>query len=197
MDLTSDKEISRMFSNLSAAMIKVLNDSMAASEVMAKKLEREENKELEDILAVIRRDQLRLLRIADNLRELGSIGLDEKTAEPGFVELGELCGDLADSIRAIIGKTGVELSFSGCAGDVFVKADGRDMEKMLMNVLANSLLHCAGGDRVEISLSKNGDTAVISITDTGSGISGNVLPTLFDDFTRAEDFSDPGRGAGL
>jgi signal transduction histidine kinase len=197
MGITSDKEISRMFSNLSAAMIKVLNDSMAASEIMAKRLERENDGELDSLLAVMRRDQMRLLRIADNLGELGRIGLDEKTEETGFTALGELCADLTDSVRALIGEKGIELSFSGPPEDVLVRASGRDIAKMLLNVLANSLLHCARGDRVEISLSKNGDTVLISVTDTGSGIAENVLPSLFSDFIRPEDLSDPGRGAGL
>ncbi|MBO4331105.1 MAG: HAMP domain-containing histidine kinase, partial [Oscillospiraceae bacterium] len=197
MDRTSDKEIPRMFSNLSAAMIKVLNDSMAASEIMAKKLEREEDKELEAYLAVIRRDQMRLLRIADNLGELGRMGLDEKLAEPQSIELGELCEDLVGSVSALIGEKETKLSFSGPAEAVFIKADGRDIEKMLLNVLANSLLHCPKGGRVELGLTRNGETAVISVSDTGTGIAENVLPTLFGDFVREADLSDPGRGAGL
>lgn len=197
MGNTSDKEISRMFANLSTAMFRALNDSMAAADIMAKKLEQGEGGDMAEYLAVLRRNQYKLMRIADNLGQLGEIGLGEKAGSTRLVELGQLCGELADTVSALIKDSGITLGCSRPAEDILVRADNADIERLLLNIISNSLLHCGSGGSIELTLGKNDDTAWISISDTGAGIGEKVLPTLFEDYLREEEFLDHGRGAGL
>ncbi len=70
----------------------------------------------------------------------------------------------------------------------------------MQNLLHNSAKYTPPGGRIELSLRREGDTAVIRVRDNGIGIAAELLPKVFDLFMQAErpvDRSDGGLGIGL
>jgi heavy metal sensor kinase len=77
--------------------------------------------------------------------------------------------------------------------------DNRMLQRMLSNILDNAIKYTPPEGKVEISLteSKNGN-AIISVSDTGVGISEADLLHIFERFYRCDrSRSEPGTGLGL
>jgi signal transduction histidine kinase len=82
--------------------------------------------------------------------------------------------------------------------DVAVLGDAEALDQVLLNLVSNAVRHTRPGGRIGISAARRGNEVAISVTDDGEGIPPEVLPTLFDRFTRADTARrrDTG-GAGL
>jgi len=82
---------------------------------------------------------------------------------------------------------------------VLLVGDVRMLQRMLSNILDNAVKYTPSGGTVEISLSESGQhDVIISIRDTGVGISATDLPHIFERFYRCDrSRSQPGTGLGL
>ncbi len=81
----------------------------------------------------------------------------------------------------------------------FFSGDARMLQRMLSNLLDNAVKYTPPGGRVEISLSESDQRdIVLSIHDTGIGVSAADLPRIFQRFYRCDQSrSQPGIGLGL
>ena len=79
-----------------------------------------------------------------------------------------------------------------------VDGDEGSLEQVLLNLLSNAVRHTVAGDSITVSAIADGDHVRIEVADTGDGIDPELLPALFDRFTRADTARsrDTG-GAGL
>ena len=79
-----------------------------------------------------------------------------------------------------------------------VDGDEGALEQVLLNLLSNAVRHTVAGDSIAVSAIAAGDRVRIEVADTGEGIDPELLPSLFDRFTRADSARsrDTG-GAGL
>ena len=77
--------------------------------------------------------------------------------------------------------------------------DHRLIQRMFSNLLDNAIKYTPSGGAVSVSLSKNNERdVVITVKDTGIGISPDDLPRIFNRFYRCDQSrSKPGIGLGL
>ena len=76
--------------------------------------------------------------------------------------------------------------------------DGRQLRKVLTNLLSNAFKHTPEKGKIELSITDKGDSIYIKVIDSGKGIPPKALPFIFDRFYQAdENFSSPGSGIGL
>jgi heavy metal sensor kinase len=80
-----------------------------------------------------------------------------------------------------------------------IDGDVRLLQRMLANLLDNAIKYTPSGGRIDVDLRPREDrTVVVSIRDTGYGISAKVLPNIFERFYRADPSrSESGAGLGL
>ena len=76
--------------------------------------------------------------------------------------------------------------------------DTRMIQRMLSNLLDNAIKYTPSGGSVTVSLEEKEEHLVISVTDTGIGISPGDLPRIFERFYRCDQSrSQEGIGLGL
>jgi signal transduction histidine kinase len=83
---------------------------------------------------------------------------------------------------------------------VFINADSEEMEIVLNNLLSNAIKYNKKGGRVVISLTENEHEIIISVKDTGIGISEEDQKQLFREFVRIKNEQTrriSGSGLGL
>ena len=82
---------------------------------------------------------------------------------------------------------------------VNVTADGDRFQRVLENLLNNAIKYSPDGGTVELSMSLEGEQAVIRVRDYGIGISSEALPRIFETSYRAREAARcaPGLGLGL
>lgn len=92
---------------------------------------------------------------------------------------------------------GVKLSLTKETERLEVWYDQIQMQKVLNNILSNSIKFTPAGGEVEIRVSATGTSAIIEISDTGCGIPAKDLKNIFDRFYQVEYSADINTGTGI
>lgn len=71
-----------------------------------------------------------------------------------------------------------------------VRADGRALEHVLVNLVDNAVKYTPAGGRIVVSAERAEREVLVRVADSGPGIAAHHVPRLFERFYRA----DPGRG---
>ena len=77
---------------------------------------------------------------------------------------------------------------------LMIEADMRLLERILFNLLGNSIKHTAQDGTITVSVLQEGQDAVLKVEDDGEGIPQDNLPYIFDRFYQA---SEPTSGTGI
>ena len=83
---------------------------------------------------------------------------------------------------------------------LWLNADATRLAQVLGNLLNNSAKYSPGGGRITLAARREGDEAVIEVSDTGLGIPRDMLGKVFEMFTqvnRTLDLAQGGLGIGL
>lgn len=128
--------------------------------------------------------------------------MDISEAETGTMALALEPVDLADLIRQsadlyedLAEEKGIRLG-AHAPPDLRVALDRNRMRQVLANLLDNAVKYTGTGGSIEITAMREGREAVISVADTGGGISPGDLPRIWDRLYRG-DHSRSSRGLGL
>ncbi len=82
--------------------------------------------------------------------------------------------------------------------EVWIKGNAELLERVMINLLSNSIKYSDSCSAINISLSIEGQSAIVSVQDHGYGIEADELPTIFDRFRRQRVSESSGpKGAGL
>ncbi len=82
------------------------------------------------------------------------------------------------------------------AEDITVNADGELLSLVWSNLISNAVKFCDEGDTVRVTLKRETDSAVVKISDTGCGMSEEVMEKIFERFYQG-DASRATKGNGL
>jgi two-component system phosphate regulon sensor histidine kinase PhoR len=149
-----------------------------------------------DFLKKMDIESIKLQQMTDDLNQLSVIDSDGLTAEKGVADVGRLIGQTVERLRAQADHKGISINVSvepRIPGPVIDKAA---IESVLMNLLHNAIKYTGPDGQITIKTVKDGNTLLISITDTGVGISAEELPRIFERFYKV-DKSRNTEGSGL
>ncbi|MFG2935957.1 sensor histidine kinase [Streptomyces sp. NPDC048282] len=126
-----------------------------------------------------------LQHIIDDLQDLAAAdaGALRLHAEPVYVR--DLLDQVASSHRAQEDMAGIHLTVR-TDGDPVLGADPVRLRQAVTNLVSNAVRHSPPGGTVTLSASQPPGEVVIEVSDTGTGISPEDLPHVFDRFWRAE-----------
>ena len=143
-----------------------------------------------DFLQTIERQGHRLLRLIEDI-------LDVQRAASGPRLVSETV-ELADVVRQVV-RTQAGLGrrvTAGVPADLFVRADGEALERVLINLVDNAFVHGSGAVEAEAA-HEGGGLVRISVLDRGPGIPPAEAARVFDRFSRGATVTAPGMGLGL
>jgi heavy metal sensor kinase len=122
-------------------------------------------------------------------------GVDHLTREE--IDLAGVVQEACRLFEPTAEDKGIRLSFDVKGRSHFV-GDNRMIQRMLSNLLDNAIKYTLSGGSVSISIAENDAQVVVSIEDTGIGISPRDLPHIFERFYRCDESrSQAGIGLGL
>ncbi|MBI3240961.1 MAG: HAMP domain-containing protein [Chloroflexi bacterium] len=144
-------------------------------------------------------DQSQLLaRLVDDLRTLA-------LAEAGQLSLNRALTDPAEVVRSVVAqftrqaeaKT-LSLQTNIAPNLPQLALDSQRIAQVLGNLLSNAIRHTPEDGRIECRVTSEARQVTFAVSDTGSGISAEALPHIFERFYRADSSrSRAGGGTGL
>jgi heavy metal sensor kinase len=113
------------------------------------------------------------------------------------IRLGDTLRELQGTLAPAAQEKGVALEWTLPPEEPLVWGDADAIRRLVLILVDNSLKHSAPGGEAKVSLSSNARSAVIEVSDNGSGIEPQHLPHVFERFYRADPTRTAGSGAGL
>lgn len=114
-------------------------------------------------------------------------------------DLKQLVTEVVTEFKAIAARKNITLTFLPTPNACMAKADSGKVRQILNNLLDNSLRYTTEGT-IEVLMTCDSGKHIVSVSDTGIGMSKSVVASLFHKFMRAENASRHavnGTGLGL
>ncbi len=151
-------------------------------------------------LQVILGNARRMQRLVDGLLDLSRIESGGWRPEPETLDAGSVAREVWALLSASAEERQVQFDTSIGKGAEQVRADPDAFRQVLSNLLDNALRHSASGGRITLRTRRDDGGVVVGVSDTGSGITREHLPRIFERFYRADPArsrDDGGTGLGL
>ena len=139
----------------------------------------------------------RMSRIVESLLAISRLDAGEVKMDKMRLDLGELATSTANEMSLLAEEKSIRLHAHGPTG-VQVEGDRSRLQQVIVNLIDNAIKYTQQGGKIEISVAREADTAVLEVSDNGPGISAEALPHVFERFYRADKArSRANGGAGL
>ena len=149
-----------------------------------------------EVLQACRQDCERLDKLMRDLLDLSKIEAGESQPQLADVSAKDLLSTAVSELRPQVEAKGLKLTVDAPLDLPQISIDRLQIERVLNNLVTNALRHTKNGE-IKISAEQRENQVAVSVHDTGSGISGEYLPHIFDKFVQVPDAPTGGAGLGL
>ena len=155
------------------------------------------NEEKIRYMEIVLKNSERLKKLVNDLFELSILEANQKKLQPEAIQMAEIIQDIADKYRIITKNKGININTIYSKDLPLVYADIALIDRALQNIIDNAIKHCEQGDVVTLELTRDKHQVSIKVADTGSGISSQELPFIFERYRKGKFYSDAEKGSGL
>jgi heavy metal sensor kinase len=143
------------------------------------------NPALTDQIGSALEEAQRMSRIVENLLTISRMDAGEVRMDKVPLDLGALAIATTDAMKLIAEEKSIELR-TRAAADVWAEGDRTRMQQVIVNLIDNAIKYTQEGGRVEVSVRREGGSAMLEVSDNGVGIPAEALPHVFERFYRAD-----------
>jgi two-component system, OmpR family, sensor kinase len=138
----------------------------------------------------------RMRRLIESLLELARLDAGQETMKRLHFDFSKTVNDCAELVKPLADERHVnilcDLAALECVGD------SERLAQVVTNLLTNAIQYNQPGGEVRVKLETRGGVALLTVSDSGQGISAEDLPRVFERFYRADKSrSTGGNGLGL
>jgi two-component system sensor histidine kinase BaeS len=149
----------------------------------------------DQLVALLHEEAVLLQHLIEDLSDLAAVDAGTLRVHPEAIAVRDVIEQVTDIHRGTAHAAGVRLE-AAVSGDPIVSADPVRLRQVVGNLVSNAVRHTPPGGVVTVSA----DDQTIAVRDTGTGISAENLPKVFDRFWRADESrsrATGGTGLGL
>jgi signal transduction histidine kinase len=152
----------------------------------------------QDILASGRH----LLNVVNDILQMSKLDAKKQEYEIGAVAVGPVIREAITLVSGDAEKRGVFIDFKNAEGSISGFADRQALKQVVINLLSNAIKFSSAGGHVDIAVRQIADADVteLSVSDSGCGMSKELLQKLGQPFTQATHAyirNNQGTGLGL
>jgi two-component system CheB/CheR fusion protein len=166
--------------NVILSALQLLNTYTIGSDVNDKELK------FKKYSNIMKQNCYRQLRLVNNM-------IDITKLDAGFFELTlqncnivNIVESVTMSVAEYIKSKSIELIFDTDIEDCIVACDPERIERVILNLLANSIKFTKPGGYITVNMYDRGKNIIVSIKDTGIGIPNDKLDIIFDRFRQVD-----------
>lgn len=176
-----------------------LNSVIALSGVLGRRLDGKVGAEERSFLEIIERNGKQLLALINDILDIARVESGREELDLGDVDLGQLLGEVGDTLRQQAILKGIELRTEVEGGLPPIRSDYGKCRHILQNIAANAVKFTERGEVLLRATAAEGGVE-LSVRDTGIGIAASDLGLIFEEFRQADSGSNRrygGTGLGL
>jgi two-component system sensor histidine kinase AdeS len=139
-----------------------------------------------------------LSRIVGDLRTVSLAASGDLPLNRKPVDLNDLARSVLAVQRERLKEAGIKAELLG--EPVEVQADRDRIGQALANLVENAIRYAAAGEVLDITTSRDGEDAIIEVSDRGPGLTSSLAPMVFHPFSRGDESRSRehgGSGLGL
>jgi CheY-like chemotaxis protein len=136
----------------------------------------------------------------DDLLDVGRITSGKIALKKEPVELNAAVLRAVEACRASAEAHAQALDVHRAEESLLINGDLIRLSQIVLNLLSNAIKYTPDGGRIQVDVARDGEWAVVRISDTGIGITAELLPSVFDLFVQGERSlarTEGGLGIGL
>jgi len=169
------------------------------TEILAEDVDGVFGEEDKRIISIIDRNGRRLLNLIDDLLTFSHIEAGTLVLTYGPVQMADVLDSAVEAVRSTA-QPGLTIRLDTADQLPVVEADGAQIERVMLNLLSNSVKFSPDGGTVTVTARAEPTEVVVSVADTGMGIAEAEQVRLFTRFFRsaeAQRRAINGSGLGL
>lgn len=141
----------------------------------------------------------RLSKVVRTLLDLSRAETGQVSIEHSNVNLSSMLEDLAEDAMILAEERSISVG-SMIEPGILIDGDSVRLHQALLNIVDNAIKYTPSGGDILMRMVREGDRAILRVSDTGIGIPKEHLPHIFDRFYRADQARSQdiqGNGLGL
>ena len=151
-------------------------------------------------LEVVERNANALSQLVADLLDISRVITGRIRIEPAQLDLGNLINLVLEDARFALEAKRLELHVDFATTPSVMRGDGERLRQVVWNLLLNAIKFTPKGGKIWVSLRRVESDLELVIRDTGIGISGEMMPHIFENFRQHDSKttrSHGGLGIGL
>ncbi len=196
----STKYKSEFLANMSHELRTPLNSILLLSRLLSENHESNLSKDQIEYANVIQSSGKGLLTLIDEILDLSKIEAGKMDLEYSNVQTDDLINELKALFSPVARDKNIEFTIKKEKGTPdFIETDRLRLEQIIRNLISNALKFTKKGS-VNVAISKQSETFVVEVKDTGIGIPQSKQATIFEAFQQADGSTKRqfgGTGLGL
>lgn len=150
--------------------------------------------EAEKYFELMRRQVEHMVRLVNDLMEVSRITRGKIELQMRPVLLDAVIDDAIELSRPLVERAGHTLTVELGAEPLVMRGDAVRLTQVFSNLLNNAAKYTPPGGRIEVVARQQEGHAVIEVSDTGTGLSSDMLQSIFDMFVQVSGTSKAAQG---
>ncbi|MDP4089961.1 MAG: HAMP domain-containing sensor histidine kinase [Bacillota bacterium] len=202
LETKNDNMKNEFFANVSHELRTPLNIILSSVQLMSSLREsdaqRDSKVDIEKISEMIKQNSYRLLRLVNNLIDSSKIGAAFYDVHMKNCNIVNVVEEISLYVANYIKERNIEFLFDTEIEERIMACDVDMVERIMLNLLSNAVKFTPPGGNIFVSMREKNNNVIISVRDSGIGISSEEQKVIFERFKQVDkSFARRREGSGI